>query len=215
MLEIIPAILSNNLEEVRALLALCEPTVHRVQIDVIDGVFANNKTIAPENLSSFETLLMIDYHLMVVEPEKWIDRCTKGHADRIIGQIEKMEDQMSFVEGVRESGAKAGLALDLETPVSALNELALMLTDIVVVLSVQAGFGGQSFHEEALTKIEELNDLRDKTGATFTICDDGGISLDTIALTSAHGVDSVAVGKRIFHGNLEENIDHFKKAAKG
>jgi ribulose-phosphate 3-epimerase len=150
-----------------------------------------------------------------IDPEKWIDRCTKGHADRIISQIEKMEDQMAFVEGVRESGAKAGLAIDLETPVSSLNESALMLTDVVIVLSVQAGFGGQPFHEESLTKIEELNDLRDKTGATFTICDDGGISLDTIALTSAHGVDSVAVGKRIFHGNLEENIDHFKKAAKG
>ncbi len=215
MLEVIPAILSNNIEEVRALLELCEPSVNRVQIDIIDGIFAKNKTISPESLAPQETQLLIDYHLMVIDPSKWIEKCIKGHADRVIGQIEKMDDQVAFVDLVHESGAKAGLALDLETPVASLSEKALMLVDIVVVLSVQAGFGGQSFHEESLSKIEELNELRDKIGATFTICDDGGISLDTIALTSAHGVDSVAVGKRLFHGNLEENIDHFKKAAMG
>ncbi len=213
MLEIIPAILSNNLEEVRALLALCEPVVRRVQIDVIDGVFANNKTIEPATLASFDTHLLLDYHLMVEEPKNWIDTCIKGKADRIIGHIEKMANQVLFANQVKDAGAKAGLAIDLATPVSALSQEALLLVDVIIVLSVQAGFGGQNFDEGSLAKIEELNEIRDKTGATFTICDDGGITLDTIALTSAHGVDSVAVGKRIFHGNLEENIDHFKKAA--
>jgi ribulose-phosphate 3-epimerase len=124
-----------------------------------------------------------------------------------------MGNQVLFANQVKDAGAKAGLAIDLATPVSALSQEALLLVDVVIVLSVQAGFGGQNFDEGSLAKIEELNEIRDKTGATFTICDDGGITLDTIALTSAHGVDSVAVGKRIFHGNLEENIDHFKKAA--
>src|SRR5258706_11434111 len=171
MLEIIPAILTNDQDELLGILKQCEGVVDRVQIDIIDGVFANNKTIEPSILEEIETSLLIDYHLMVKEPYDWIERCIRGQADRIIGQIELMRDQVEFVEKATEAGLKVGLAIDVDTPVASIERAIINDLDVILVMSVPAGFGGQEFDPEVLKKIEELDHIRANDKSPFYICD--------------------------------------------
>jgi ribulose-phosphate 3-epimerase len=162
---------------------------------------------------SVETGLFIDYHLMVDEPVDWVERCVRGYADRIIGQIEKMSDQVEFVKRVQESGAQVGLAIDLDTPVSELDSTILNNLDVVLVMSVTAGFGGQRFDDRALTKIDQLDEIRSRDDTPFKICDDGGITLENIDDVRRMGVNEVCIGKRLLEGDIVENYNEFKKAA--
>ncbi len=213
MIEIIPAILTNNIGELKEKLAICEGIVERVQIDIIDGVFANNKTIDPSVLANIDTNLKLDFHLMVDEPINWVEKCVGLGSDRIIGQIEKMSSQVEFVGKATSAGLKVGLAIDLATPVSKLDPLILNNLDVVLVMSVKAGFGGQKFDPSALLRINELNKIRSRDNTPFRICDDGGITLEWIDDVRREVVDEVSIGKRIFKGDLADNIKKFIKSA--
>jgi ribulose-phosphate 3-epimerase len=215
MIEIIPSILSSDPNEARALLSRLEGKVKRAQVDIVDGVFSANKTIDPSALASVETDVLLDFHLMVNEPIHWIEKAVSAMADRIIGQIEMMSDQVAFVGKVQETGRLVGLAIDINTPVDALDPVVLTNLDIVLVMSVKAGFGGQDFEEEALAKIKALNDIRLNDNTPFRICEDGGITLEYIDDVRREGVDEVVIGRRIFEGEIEENIDKFTRAAYG
>lgn len=220
MIEIIPSILTNNPEKLRKMLAQAKGValpagrqVDRVQIDIIDGVFADNKTIDPIALQDIDTDLNLDFHLMVKEPLNWIERCFSVGADRIIGQIEMMTSQVDFVGKVTEVGAKVGLAIDLQTPVSDLDPVILTNLDVVLVMSVKAGFGGQEFDERALVKIKRLDEIRVRDDTPFRICDDGGISLDKISKLRREVVDEVTIGHKLFKGDLKTNVEKFLKSA--
>jgi ribulose-phosphate 3-epimerase len=184
-----------------------------VQIDIIDGVFADNKTVEPSVLSNIDTNLKLDFHLMVDEPINWVEKCADAGVDRIIGQIEKMSSQVEFVGKVTSAGLKVGLAIDLGTPVSKLDSLVLNNLDVVLVMSVPAGFGGQKFDRLALLRINELNEIRSRDNMSFAICDDGGITLEWIDDVRREGADEVSIGRRIFKGDLRQNLEKFRKAA--
>lgn len=213
MIQIIPSILTNDPAELRRLVSLCEGVVERVSIDIIDGKFADNRTLTPDVLGEIETDLKIDFHLMVDEPINWVERCVRGQADRIIGQVERMTDQIEFVGKVQEVGAKVGLALDLATPVSQVDSTILTNLDVILVMSVPAGFGGQKFHQIALDKINELIEIRTRDVSPYTIHDDGGITLQSIYNVHKIGADEVSVGRKIFEGDLSENLKRFQEAA--
>ncbi len=213
MLEIIPAILTDGPKELREMLASCEGVTPRVQIDILDGVFAENKTIDPLLLGDMQTNLLIDYHLMVKEPTDWIDKCVIGKADRVIGQIEEMWSQKLFIEEVKERGLAVGLALDIDTPVEKLDPAVLYAVDVILVMSVKAGLGGQEFKTKILSKIQELDHIRAYEELSFKICDDGGITLENISGIHIEGVDEVAIGKRVFEGDIKTNIQSFQKQA--
>lgn len=206
---VIPAILSDDIDEVRELLGRCEGVVERVQIDVIDGKFADNKTIDPSSLNDFETTLKIDYHLMVNEPVKWVEKCARSSADRIIGQIEKMENKRVFIGKVVTTSAKVGLAIDLESPIERLDEDLTKDLDVILLMSVKAGFGGQEFDQVVFKKVERLIKIRKGSKSAFKISIDGGIGPDTAKTLFGMGVDEVCVGKRIFEGDIKENISKF------
>jgi ribulose-phosphate 3-epimerase len=197
MIEIIPAILTNNSEEIPVLLEKAADQGDRVQIDIIDSVFAANKTVLPAALENLETDLKLDFHLMVKEPVNWIEGCVRANAERIIGQVEMMASQIDFVGKVEESGAKVGLALDLETPVSALERVILTDLDVVLVMSVKAGFGGQKFEEKALAKVRQLQKIRSQDQTPFKICVDGGVTPEIMKKLETAGVDEAAMGRRI------------------
>lgn len=213
MVQIIPAILTANVREVEDKLKIVEETCERVQIDIIDGVFANNKTIDPSALEFIETDLKLDFHLMTKEPVDWVERCVRGMADRIIGQIEMMSDQIAFVGKVQEVGLSVGLAIDLETPISALDPTILTNLDVVLLMAVPAGFGGQKFDTRVLDKIRELDKIRARDDSPFKICVDGGETIDTIDETHFEGADEAVIGKKIFTGDLAENLKNYQKAA--
>lgn len=213
MLEIIPSILTNDPNELKEKLERCEGLVDRVHIDIIDGIFAKNKTIDPSALSDLETEVKLDFHLMVKEPVNWVEKCVRGGADRIIGQIEYMRDQIEFVGKVQEVGASIGLAVDLATDIGKLDAVILTNLDVVLVMSVAAGFGDQKFDERALNKIKRLDEIRVRDDTPYRICVDGGITLDRVDDTRRAGVDEVAIAWRIFKGDLKENIKTFQKLA--
>lgn len=209
MVEVVPAILTNDIEELRDLLSQAEGVVDRVQIDIIDGQFVDNKTVDPSVFENIETTLLLDFHLMVKEPKSWVERCIRAGADRIIGQVEMMSDQTQFLGKVQEVGKYVGLAVDLETPISKIDSVILNNLDVVLVMSVPAGFGGQEFNDSALEKIKELDEIRARDDTPFKIIVDGGVSLENIRDLKKAGADEVSVGRRIFEGSLEENIKMF------
>jgi ribulose-phosphate 3-epimerase len=213
MVEIIPSILTSDPNELRALISRCEDVVERVSIDIIDPKFAANKTIDPTVFSAIDTNLKLDFHLMVIEPVNWIEKCVSAGADRIIGHIEHMTSQTEFVGKVQEVGAQIGLGLDLETPVDKLDPLILTNLDVVLVMSVPAGFGGQEFSPKVITKIEKLDKIRKRDTTPYKIHDDGGITFDRIDDVRLAGVDEVSIGRRLFDGDISQNIEKFTKAA--
>ena len=215
MIEIIPSILTSDPLEAIELISRCEGMVDRVSVDIIDGKFANNKTIDPVVLSDIDTALKIDYQLMVYEPINWIERCIRGQADRVIGHIEQMSDQLGFVGKVQEAGLEVGLGIDLPTSINKLDATILNDLDVVLVMSVAAGFGGQEFNKDALDKIKKLDEIRVRDDTPFRIQDDGGVTLDSIYNVHRIGVDEVSIGRKLFEGDLAKNLKKFQKAAHG
>ena len=213
MLKIIPAILTDSEDELEEMLSVCEGVVDRVQIDIIDGKFADNLTVHPLALRNIDTNLNLDFHLMVEEPIDWIEDCANAGADRIIGQIEKMSNQVEFVAKVTEAGLKVGLAIDLDTPVSKLDPVVLTNLDVVLVMSVRAGFGGQKFADRVLDKIKKLDEIRARDDTHYKICDDGGVTLENVDVLRRELVDEVSIGRRLFKGNLADNIKRYLSAA--
>ena len=181
----------------------------RVQIDINDGTFEDVVTITPETLSELDIKFKVDYHLMVKDPASWVQRCVK--ADRIIGQIEYMPDQLSFIKEVKDWRLKAGFAIDFGTDLNQINYEALGQLDVVLLMTYPAGRGGKEFNSGVYDKIGELIDIKTRERFTFNICLDGGISEDNIKSVKIAGVDEVAMTKRILEGDIEDNLEKFYK----
>lgn len=215
-MKVIPSILSNNPNEVKELIYICQDAgVERVHIDIIDGQFANNKTIDPSVLETIESPLFLDFHLMTKEPLNWVERCIRAGADRIIAQVEMMSNQVEFVEKVAGFGMKVGLALDLKTSVDALDPAIVNDVDVVLVMSVPAGFGGQEFDFSILEKVKLLNQKRSQDNSPFKICDDGGVTTQNVDDVAELKVDEVVVGRKLFEGDLAHNINLYLDSANG
>lgn len=211
MIEIVPSILTNDPQELIDLMEKADGVTERVSIDTIDGKFADNKTVDPSMLSEIETNLKIDFQLMVLEPVNWIERCIRGQADRIIGHVENMNNQVEFVGKVQEAGLSVGLGLNLETPVEAIDKSIINSLDVILLMSIdKVGFGGEKFDDKVFEKIEKLNQVRSSDATPFRIHIDGGVVPDKMIKLEKLGVDEVSIGKRIFGGNLSENIESFK-----
>ncbi len=219
MVEVIPAILTDNITDLEAKLRSIDEAadlganVHRVQIDVIDGDFAEDRTVDPALLANLETNLSLDFHLMVKGPVNWIEKCANAGADRIIGQIEMMSSQVDFVGRVQETGLYVGLAVDLETPVSKLDPVVLTNVDVVLLMAVKAGKGGQKFDSRVIDKIKVIDEIRVRDKTPFKICVDGGETENVIDDTHFAGADEVVIGRRLFAGNLAQNLEKFQRAA--
>lgn len=213
MLEIVPAILTNDPRELDQKIRQVESFAKRVHIDIIDSSFAKNPTISPEALLGIETNLFFDVHLMVNNPASWVGRSYEGLPDRIIGQIEMMKNQEEFVAKVAEGGAHIGLAIDLHTPVASIETILLRNIDSILVMGVKAGLGGQQFEEKVLEKIKQLDEIRAREQRPFKIIVDGGVTPETIGKITKAGADEVAAASAVFSGNSEENIQNLLKSA--
>lgn len=219
MLEVIPAILTDDPKElehkIRQVARLRESygEVKRVQIDIVDGIFANNRTVGVEAVAAVETDLLLDVQLMVKEPIDWVDRAIEAMIDRVIGHIEMMSSQGKFVGKVTEVGHQVGLALDIDTPVSALDVTILNNLNVVLVMSVKAGFGGQEFDQRALEKVRQLGEIRVRDDTPFRICVDGGIDTGNIAEVRRAGADEAVAGHALFTGDFRGNLEDLLRGA--
>ena len=213
MLKITPSILTNDPQEFKEMINMVEEKTDRVQIDVIDGVFVDNKTVDPSILNVIETNLKIDFQLMTKEPIKWVEKCFRAQADRIIGHIEMMSDQGEFIKKVQSLGCKVGLGVDIDTPIEQIDPVLFSDTDVILLMSYKAGFGGQKFDPSVIKKIEQLDSIRVRDDTPFKIHVDGGINKDTIRDTAIAGADEVSVGRLLFGGKIEDNISELVKSA--
>lgn len=205
-MQIIPTIIEKDFSVAETKIKLIKDKTRWIQIDVLDGYFSEGKSFELELLNKIQKEIqnnLLEIHLMVKEPIKWIEKCNFVGASRIIGQVEKMTDRKKFVEEIKNMGLEAGLAFDVETEI---NEIPLE-TDLILLMGRKAGFEAVEFDEKILKKIEFLVNLRKNNDMNFEIGVDGGINLETIKKIKNIGVEIAYCGKAIFNGIVDDNLE--------
>jgi ribulose-phosphate 3-epimerase len=171
-----------------------------LHLDIMDGHFVPNLSFGPETLAALRRAgvkLFFDTHLMLSEPQKYVEAFAKAGADRISIHIEPIYDVIGTLILIRELKCHAGIVLNPGTPVSAVEAL-LAQVDLVLVMTVQPGFGGQAFRRDQLTKIAQIHALREARNLRFRIEVDGGIDLENAAECRAAGADTFVAGTSFF-----------------
>lgn len=170
-----------------------------LHLDVMDGVFVPNISFGFPVLAPIRraTTKLLDVHLMIVEPEKYALRFVEAGADLVTIHYEATADPAACLRAIRAAGARAGISIKPATPVGVLRDL-LPLLDLVLVMSVEPGFGGQSFIPEALDKIRDLRTMIDRAGTATLIEVDGGISARNAREVFEAGADAVVAGSAVF-----------------
>jgi ribulose-phosphate 3-epimerase len=171
-----------------------------LHLDMMDGHFVPNLSFGPETLAALRrhgSALFFDTHLMLSEPHLFIDPFAKAGADRITIHIEPAFDHAAALRAIRAHGCRAGIALNPGTPASAV-EPFLGEVDLVLVMTVQPGFGGQAFREDMLPKIAQVDRWRTERRLDLRIEVDGGIEHDTAARCRASGADTFVAGTSFF-----------------
>ncbi|NMM51347.1 ribulose-phosphate 3-epimerase [Paenibacillus aquistagni] len=171
-----------------------------IHIDAMDGRFVPNLTFGPLAVDAVKqhTSLLLDAHLMIVEPEKYVNDFAKAGADLITVHAEACPHLHRVVYQIKEAGAQAGVALNPHTPLSAIEEVIADL-DLALIMTVNPGFGGQRFIERGIDKVRRLRELADQVGhAKLHIEVDGGISSATAASVVRAGADVLVAGSAVF-----------------
>lgn len=212
-MKLYPAILTGSIEVVEQQLQQAKSLigVEVVQIDVIDGVFADNLTVTPIDLINLDFgELKLDFHLMVEEPLDYLNEIVQYQKflpiRAVLGQIERMSSQDEFIELTKKSGFLAGLSIDLFTPISEIKESLISKLDVVQLMSIEAGFQGQKFDDRVIKKIIELNKIRNTKNNKLEIILDGGIKEAHLEQLKKLKVDGVAVGSWLWKNDKPEFV---------
>lgn len=199
-----PSLLSADFSDLKVAVKQIEDNhASSVHIDVMDGIFVPEITYGQPVVRSIRKLtnLPFDVHLMVEHPENQINSFIEAGADWITFHIEATSHAHRLVQLIHEKGKKAGIAINPATPVSVLSEI-LEIADIILVMTVNPGFGGQKLIPSCVKKISELKKIRDEKKYNYLISVDGGINSQTLNLVLDSGVDIVVSGSAFFNGSL-------------
>lgn len=182
-----------------------------VHIDVMDGMFVPSISYGMPVISSIRptTQKVFDVHLMINEPIRYINEFVKAGADIITVHVEACSDVVATLNAIKEHGVKAAITLNPATPVSAI-EAYLDKVDMVLIMSVNPGFGGQKFITGSIDKIKSVRHLLDQKGLDVDIEVDGGINTENLPSVLEAGANVIVAGSAIFKGDAEENVKKFK-----
>lgn len=183
-----------------------------LHVDVMDGHFVPNITIGPVVVKGLRgiTKQVLDTHLMITDPLKYAKEYVKAGSDRITFHYEAVEDSVYVINELKKLNVEVGISIKPNTDVSAIKNL-LHLVDQVLVMSVEPGFGGQSFMPAALHKIKELDTIRTQSNLSFIIVVDGGINEVTGKSCKDNGVDVLVAGSYVFNSdNPKQRIDSLR-----
>ena len=204
-MNVYPSILTDEIDQVIEQVEICidNSVVQTVQIDIVDGFFADNITVFPSDLFPVDFgNLTVDFHLMTQEPMDFVHEIRDSKeflpVRAVVGQLEQMESQVDFLQEVKKNGWMAGLSLNLHTPVESIDEESWEFLDVIQVMGIKAGLQGQDFNVSTLNLVSELHDEIETRGLNIEIIVDGGVKLNNVSELEDYGVDGVAVGSALW-----------------
>lgn len=207
--QLVPAILATSEKEYKSKLdkiqssnAFDEGWVH---IDLMDNIFVQNKSISADVIRKYPTPFNMEAHLMVQDPDKWIDSLIEANVKRIIFPVE-VGNTLKLLEKIKSYHIEAGISINPQTPIAKVTPF-IGTIDLLLVMSVEPGFGGQAFIPEALEKVKQASQLK-KTGE-FLLEVDGGITPQTAKALSLAGADNLVEGSGLLQGDILENLEKF------
>lgn len=211
-----PSILSADFGRLADEIRTVEPAVPWVHVDVMDGHYVPNLTIGPPVVKGIRaaTNRFLDTHLMITDPRTYAPQFVAAGSDSVTFHPEVDDDPLDLVHRLHEDGAKVGVALKPAHEVSTIEAL-LPHVDLVLVMTVEPGFGGQSFMHEVVPKVAQLDAWRREHAGAFRLEVDGGIAEDTVAETVRAGADTFVAGSAVFrHDDRVAAVERILDAAR-
>ena len=211
-IQISPSILSADFSQLgNEIKKLEESGADMIHVDVMDGHFVPNLTIGPPVIKALKknSLLPFDVHLMITPVHKYIESYASAGADIITIHPEATNDLLGSINKIKEFKKKVGISLNPKTRIEVVEKL-LDQIDLILIMSVNPGFGGQKFMPEVLDKVKKLDEIRKNLKLNFVIEIDGGINFENSKLAIKSGVDILVSGTTIFknnNGDIKKNID--------
>lgn len=213
-----PSLLSANFYNLeKDIQELKEENIKYLHLDVMDGMFVPNISLGVPVIESIKKNTRDDYildtHLMVERPERYITNFKKAGADILTIHQEATKDYCEVIAIIKDQGMKAGISVNPESDIKKIDD-CLNIADLVLVMSVHPGFGGQKFIEDSLDKVRYLQDMRIKNGYKYMIEIDGGITIENVNSALEAGVDIVVAGSAVFKNDIRKNIKDFHEIIK-